>query len=149
MPRTALIVPVPEADDYYQGMPGVPAHVTVLFPFVDGNDVDETAVQELLSRFEAFDFELDRIERFDNGLPWLHPEPSAPFEELTAAVWERWPDHPPYEGEHEVVIPHVTITRGDVPVPFACQADEVRLIEEGADGTWTTRRSFALRQGVA
>jgi hypothetical protein len=38
---------------------GVPAHITILFPFVDSDMVDEAAVTDLLSRFPAFDFVLD------------------------------------------------------------------------------------------
>ena len=149
MPRTALIVPVREASDHYTGPPGVPAHVTVLFPFMDGADVDEQAVRALLSRFSAFDFVLDRVERFENGMPWLHPSPSAPFVDLTAAVFERWPDHPPYEGAFDEVIPHVTITREDGgQLPIRCRATEVWLIEERGEepgAHWVTRLQVPLR----
>ena len=140
MPRTALIVPVREAGVHYAGPAGVPPNVTVLYPFVDGDSVDEHALRDLLGRFPAFDFVLDRVERFDGGSPWLHPEPSVPFVDLTAAVFERWPDHPPYEGEFDEVIPHLTITREDVQLPIRCRATEVWLIEEDeATGSWSTR----------
>ncbi len=149
MPRTALVVPVGEAGAYYVGAPGVPAHVTILFPFADATEVDEAALEELLSRFHAFDFALDRVEQFDDGSRWLRPVPSAPFVDLTAAVSERWPDYPPYEGAFDEPIPHVTITAADVPVPIAGRATEVVLIVENeSDGSWSTLRSFAL-QGVA
>src|SRR5438067_1314721 len=104
--RTALIVEVPETEaavgelrlryDSSAAL-GVPAHITILFPFADGDEVDETALAELFARFPAFDFRLDRVERFDDGIVWLHPEPSRPFLDLTAAVAQRWPAHPPYE----------------------------------------------------
>jgi hypothetical protein len=145
MPRTALIVPVPEAAAYYDMGNGVPAHVTVLFPFVDGERVDERAVAELFARFHAFDFVLDRIDRFENGTRWLHPEPSWPFVDLTAAVVERYPDHPPYEGAHDEIVPHLTITAQDAPVPIATIAREVQLIEEReADGRWTVRLTIPM-----
>jgi hypothetical protein len=149
MPRTALIVPVREAGAYYDGAPGVPAHVTVLFPFVESGDVDEQEVVDLVARFSAFDFELDRVEHFEDGMPWLHPSPSAPFVDLTAAVFERWPDHPPYEGAHDEPIPHVTITREDVEqLPIRCRATEVWLIEEQGEepgASWATRLRIPLR----
>jgi hypothetical protein len=144
MPRTALIVPVPEAAAYYDQGNGVPAHVTVLFPFVDGEAVDEAAVTAFVSRFPAFDFVLDRLEHFEAGVAWLRPDPSAPFQDMTAAVWQRWPDHAPYEGEHDELIPHLTVTREDAPLPIAARATEVLLIEEGRDGRWTTRLSIPL-----
>src|SRR3954451_4826007 len=101
--RTALIVEVPEAEPQVGDLRlqhdssaalGVPAHVTILFPFAEVEDVEEDALAELFAKFPAFDFELDRVERFDDGLVWLHPEPSLRFSDLTAAVWQRWPDHP-------------------------------------------------------
>ena len=71
--RTALIVPVPEAEllvspvrlryDSSASL-GVPAHVTVLSPFQDGSDVEEAELAELFGAFESFDFVLDRVERF-------------------------------------------------------------------------------------
>src|SRR5436309_15506199 len=102
MGRTALIVAVPEAEAAVADIRrqhvasaalGVPAHVTVLAPFVDGNEIDEEALAQLFAMFPAFDFVLDRLERWDEGIVWLHPEPSQPFEDLTAGVWGRWPDY--------------------------------------------------------
>jgi len=126
----------------------VPAHVTVLFPFADTSVIDEAALADLFSRFRAFDFVADRIESFENGTRWLRPNPPTPFIDLTAAVQQRWPEYPPYEGAFDEVVPHLTITADSVPVPLACRADEVLLLAEHADGSWSTVRSFAL-QGVA
>jgi hypothetical protein len=164
--RTALIVPVPEAEPAVGALRlahdpsaalGVPAHVTILFPFAPPETLDEAAVAELLGRFPAFDFVLDRIERFEDGegAVWLHPEPSAPFVDLTAAVAQRWPDHPPYEGAFDEPIPHLTVSTQpidlDVALPIPCRARVVVLIEEAEeDGRWLERRVFPLRdQGVA
>jgi hypothetical protein len=157
--RTALIVPVPEAEPYVAELRlahdssaalGVPAHITILYPFADGADVDEDAIAALLARVPAWEFDLDRVERFGDGLVWLHPSPSAPFSELIAAVWQRWPEHPPYEGAHDEVIPHLTVSETPIdfepPLPIACVAREVTLIEQAADGRWAARRVFPLRQ---
>ena len=147
--RTALIVPVPEAAAYYQPGNGVPAHVTVLFPFLEPEAIDEDALAAVLTPFPAFEFTLDRFERFEDGTPWLHPSPPTRFVDLTAAVWQRWPECPPYGGAFDEIIPHVTVTVGDVPLPIACRAAAVALIEESEeDGRWSERRSFLL-QGVA
>jgi len=161
MPRTALIVAIPEAEaavgalrlahDWSAPL-GVPAHVTILFPFADGADVDENAVAALVAAFAAFEFELDRVERFDNGPVWLHPEPSAPFAALIDAVWRRFPDYPPYEGAHDVLVPHLTVSYApieiDVELPIRATVRAVTLIEEAVDGRWFVRRVFPL-QGVA
>ena len=131
---------------------GVPAHITILFPFADAPEVDEQAVADVVTAFPAFDFHLDRVGRFEGGAVWLHPEPSAPFAALTEAVWRRFPAYPPYEGAHDVVVPHLTVSDTpreiDVRLPIRARAREVVLIEEGADGRWSVRRRFPL-QGVA
>jgi 2'-5' RNA ligase len=158
MPRTALIVPVPEAEPHvaelrlahdWSAARGVPAHVTVLFPFLDTEELDEGAVANLIAEFPAFDFELDRVEQFPDGTTWLRPAPSRPFVDLTAAVWQRWPERPPYEGAFDEVIPHLTI--GDtplevqLPLPIAARAREVMLIEEDEpSGRWATRLHLPL-----
>lgn len=158
MGRTALIVAVDEAELALSELRlrydpsaslGVPAHVTVLVPFLDGAEVEEEALASLFGSFEAFDFILDRIERFDGGAVWLHPEPSQPFEDLTAAVWRRWPDYPPYEGSFDVVIPHLTVSMTPIDLaidlPISARARQVTLIEEAPDGRWVTRQTFPLR----
>src|SRR5690348_3950562 len=61
--RTALVVPVPDAGAYYASEVAVPAHVTILFPFLDPEGVDEQEVVRVLSAFASFDFVLDRVER--------------------------------------------------------------------------------------
>ena len=132
---------------------GVPAHVTLLFPFAPADDVDEQALRELFARFPAFGFTLDRIERFESGNVWLHPEPSWRFADLTAAIWQRWPRYPPYEGAHDEVIPHLNVSdepiEFDVALPIACRTSEALLLEEQDDERWVTRVSFPLGQGVA
>jgi 2'-5' RNA ligase superfamily len=161
MPRTALIVAIPEAEPAVGALRlahdwsaplGVPAHVTVLFPFADGTEVDEPAIAEVVAGFPAFDFELDRACRFEGGPVWLHPEPSEPFAALTRAVWHRFPAYPPYEGAHDTVVPHLTVSYApidlDIELPIRAQAHAVTLIEEATDGRWSVRSVFPL-QGVA
>ena len=127
----------------------MPAHITILFPFFDADDVDEAELADLISRFPAFDFELDRVEHFPDGTTWLRPAPSLPFVDLTAAVWQRWPERPPYEGLHDEVIPHLTISETPIDVqlelPIVARAREVTLIEEDEpSGHWTARLHLPL-----
>jgi 2'-5' RNA ligase len=161
MPRTALIVAIPEAEpavgalrlEHDWSAPlGVPAHITILFPFADAAEVDEEAIAEVVADVPAFEFELDRVGRFEDGLVWLHPEPSEPFAGLTAAMWRRFPDHPPYEGAYDTAVPHLTVSyvpiELEVELPIRASVREVTLIEEASDGRWSVRRVFPL-QGVA
>jgi len=128
---------------------GVPAHVTILFPFLPPERIDEEALRVLFAARPAFDFVLDRVERFDNGLVWLHPEPSEPFSSLTRLVWGVWPDYPPYEGVHDTVIPHLTVSEDpievEVALPIAARATHVTLIEEEEPGgRFATRLEIPL-----
>jgi 2'-5' RNA ligase len=157
--RTALIVPVPESEPFvaalrrehdWSAAHGVPAHITVLFPFAPSDLVDEAAVAETIATHDAFDFALTSVEHFDNGLTWLRPTPAEPFSALTRAFARRFPDYPPYEGVHDEVIPHLTVAETrielDIPLPLTARAHEVVLIEEEAPaGRWVSRARFALR----
>jgi 2'-5' RNA ligase len=157
--RTALIVAVPEAEPVvgelrlrhdWSAPLGVPAHITILFPFAPPDEIDEAALASLFATCEPFDFELAEANTVPDGdVTWLAPEPAEPFAALTNAVWRRWPDHPPYEGVHEVVIPHLTISDSgrldvELELPIVCRAQAVTLIEEGNDGHWAERRRFPL-----
>ena len=161
--RTALIVAVPEAEPHVAELRlqhdrsaprGVPAHITILFPFAPPEEIDEEALGELFALFTPIDFALDRVEHFDDGVTWLHPQPSEPFVDLTAAVAQRWPEYPPYEGAFDEPIPHLTVSDEqpidlNPPLPIACHAAEVTLIEQGEDGMWSTRARFPLGQRTA
>jgi 2'-5' RNA ligase len=159
--RTALIVPVPEAEPHVGDLRlrhdpmaalGVPAHVTVLFPFAAPEDVDEPEVAELAAAHAPFRFELAEVRRFGDDVTYLAPEPAAPFSALTEAAAARWPAYPPYEGVHEVVVPHLTVALGvvdlDLELPISCAARELDLLEESSDGRWSIRACYALG-GVA
>ena len=168
--ETALVVVVPEAAALAEPwlertvLPkpsiGVPAHVTLLYPFVAAAAVDEALLAELgalFARFEAFDFTLVRTSRFP-GVLYLAPEPAARFLALTEAIVARWPEHPPYEGEHDEVVPHLTVAEGEPEVldaaetdvapglPVVARAREAVLLEEREPGwvRWGPRASFPL-----
>lgn len=140
---------------------GVPAHVTILFPFVPAYRVDDPLLDELrtlFSRFDSFDAVFARAERFERVL-WLAPEPAEPFIAMTRAVVDRWPEHPPYEGEHETIVPHLSVAMGDpaataeaeravVPgLPVRTRVHQVTLLEEVEPdwGRWRSRARFPLR----
>jgi 2'-5' RNA ligase superfamily protein len=166
VPRSALIVAVPGAEPlvgewrerYDNALLGIPAHVTILFPFVPAEAIGEELLVELRALFgsqPAFSFTLPRVARFPE-IAWLAPEPDEPFRRLTELIFSRYPDYPPYEGVHDEVIPHLTVGEGDAAfqdevdaaltphLPIAAEVREVVLLEERADGHWKTRESFPL-----
>jgi 2'-5' RNA ligase len=96
--RTALIVAVPEAGSSVEQWRertcsdkpsiGIPAHVTLLFPFIPAPEIDDGLVAELstlFGDFESFDFELREARRWPE-LVYLAPEPPEPFVDLTEAI---------------------------------------------------------------
>jgi 2'-5' RNA ligase len=156
--RTALIVAVPEAEPFVGALRhahdpsaalGAPAHITILFPFASPQSVDEVTVGELIGTHEAFDYRLTGVAVFADGATYLTPEPAEPFIALTNAVAARWPEHPPYGGAFETVIPHLTVSTSapvavDAPFPISARAEHVVLIEEDDHARWAERRRFAL-----
>jgi hypothetical protein len=109
---------------------GIPAHVTVLYPFVPRDrmtsDVRQ-AISATLGAIPAFAYRFDRVFRLGDATVCLAPEPADAFARLTDEVHARWPDHPPYGGVHDVVIPHLTV--GDGLDPAAADALEAAVGE--------------------
>jgi 2'-5' RNA ligase len=112
---------------------GVPAHVTVLYPFVDPAAVDEYLVATLAAAVRsvaAFDCRFARTAWFGDDVVYLEPEPAQPFRDLTAAVWAAFPQHPPYGGAYEDVVPHLTVGERRLADVAALQAAE-RDVQQG------------------
>ncbi len=157
---TALIVPVPELERVVgkhrraldQSAPwGVPAHVTVLFPFVEPAGIDEEVLRRLreaICPIGSFGCRFEQTQWFGDDVLWLAPNPSGPFRRLTAAVWQAFPGYPPYAGAHPDVIPHLTVAERVVGgleavraaeravqpmLPVTAAIDQVLLIA----GTWS------------
>ncbi len=120
MIESALIIAVPEAEPLVKALrerfdwsaaQGVPAHITILYPFIPPDKITPEVLAELrefFAQFAAFEFTLPETRRFPAVL-YLAPSPAEPFKALTQAVVERYPDYPPYGGEYAEVTPHLTI----------------------------------------
>jgi 2'-5' RNA ligase len=166
---TAIVVLTPEAEPvtghWYRartkaGLDGMRPHITLHVPFVPAERLDvavETRLRGVLAQFQPFDYELERIERFADGLLYLAPEPARPFIELALALQDQVPEYPRYDGAHDVIIPHGTIAASadsellariaaDVAVrlPIACRAVEATMVERGEDLRWRPRASYPL-----
>lgn len=167
---TALVIAVPEADARFgdlrrrwdpQAAQGVPAHFTILFPFLPPERVDPDVRRKLkllCRRHSPFRCVLDRVGRFP-ATAYLAPVIAAPFIELTNAVAREFPECPPYAGAHTAIVPHLTIAHGDVRAadeaqaaleeelrrngPVASHCGSVRLLENSS-GTWRALDEFAL-----
>jgi 2'-5' RNA ligase len=169
LPETALICRVPEAERYIaryrerydpSARRNVPAHVTVLYPFMPPSGVDADVLDRLRGIARAvpgFEYRLRRTQRFPVAL-YLDPEPNGPYAALMDAVFRAFPDYPPFDGKFADVVPHVTVAHGDEPllceievelrialpaagIPARC--DELVLIENSS-GRWEQMHAFPL-----
>jgi 2'-5' RNA ligase len=160
--ESAFVVRVPEAEPHvshlrWQFDPaaklGMPAHITLLFPFASPERIDSAVVEQarkVVAGVHAFAFSLVRISRFPDAL-YLVPEPSGPFVALTERLVRQFPEFPPYGGQYRGVVPHLTVARGSelehsraeaglrsalsARGGIACSAKEVVLMGN-ASGPW-------------
>jgi len=167
--QSALIVAVPEAEPvvavHRQRLDraaswGVPAHVTVLSPFLPPAEIDErarVAIAQVALAVPAFFMTLSAICWFGRRVVWLAPDPPEPFRLLTAAMTARFPQARPYDGAFADVVPHLTVGH-DHPVgvleaaaagvephlPIHARVSSLRLIAGTSADSWTTLAEFPL-----
>jgi len=108
---------------------GVPAHLTVLYPFLPPAEIGPDALAGLSRLFAGiprFAFTLDRVRWFGEAVVWLGPSDEAPFRALTELAVEAYPGCSPYGGIYEDVVPHRTIGHGGDPADLRAAAEAVR-----------------------
>jgi 2'-5' RNA ligase len=140
---------------------GVPAHVTVHFPWLAAEHVDDDAlgqVTALASGTPPFDVVFRRVGWFGRQVAWLDPEPRETFTRLLTDSAARWPDHPPFEGQFDTVVPHLTLGMGPSPdlddavaqiasrLPIHDVAAHIWWMTRAEHERWTIRRTFPLGQ---
>lgn len=168
--QSALIVAVPEAEPAVGALRsrydisaswGVPAHITLLFPFLPPAAIDLgvlSTIQKIIWTVPRFDITLAHARWFGDKVVWLAPEPDWPLRTLTAALSETFRILP-YGGTEPDPIPHLTLAH-DQPLavlrqaaaqaqrqlPIRSSISSVRLItgrpEPGR--TWQTMTEFTL-----
>jgi 2'-5' RNA ligase len=142
---------------------GMPAHITLLYPFKPPDELGEAEIGTLnqcLSGFRRFDFSLTTTRRFPSGALYLAAEPDEPFRQLTLAIWNCYPETPPYGGRYSSVVPHLTVGQladeqqaEQVAVEFArasqgqlpihATASEIALMHT-LTGSWQLRTTIPL-----
>jgi 2'-5' RNA ligase len=168
--QSALIVEVPEAEpamvrcrqhfDASAGL-GVPAHITVLAPFLALTAIgpaELAGLERLLAPVRPFRFLLSHTDWFGEEVLWLGPRDPAPFRALTAHVHRAFPDYPPFGGRFDDVVPHLTLGQGhpvddlraaeqsvQACLPIDAQATAVTLITQRDTGArWARAAIFRL-----
>jgi hypothetical protein len=150
MGHSVLVVPVPSLEPYVRDRTAfydasflstdaafVHAHITVLGPWLADPDAAQLdTVADIVAARGAFDYALEAVVEFPDGVIHLRPEPEEPFAELTAALVEAFPQCPPYGGQYGDVRPHLTLDRRSTTVTPATVRAElagVLPVQERAD----------------
>jgi hypothetical protein len=152
--QSALVILVPEAEplvkdfrDNYDpaAADGMPAHITVLFPFIPPNYLGEDVLDMLrviCLRQLPFNAQLAEARRWPDVL-YLAPYPEEPFIDLTQRIARRYPSFLPYEGEFDDVIPHLTVAQpkdvgelDDISVQFLQASDGSLPIHVAVSELW-------------
>jgi 2'-5' RNA ligase len=164
---TGLIIAVPQAEPVVRpwrteaelaAARGIPAHITVLFPFLDYELIDDRVLGDLariVAAHQAFEVQFLECRRFP-GVLYLAPVPDAGLTALTQDIARRWPEAPPYEGKFDEVVPHLTVAYDQgqghfdlverevsAQLPFSVRIDAVRLLMATGD-CWQEARSLPL-----
>lgn len=171
-PESGLLIEVEPADQFVsawrlkydeEAANGIPAHISVLYPFVAPDRIDDTVLEtarSTIAGFSCFDFELSTVEQFP-GVVWLSPQPDQTFRAMTAALWDAFPQCPPYDNRHPDPQPHLTIAQVEDPVeqatmhtsiasdldgelPISCRATAVTLFVTTEPNVWSRPARFDL-----
>lgn len=168
--ESAILAPIPEAEFLVRelrnkfdpsAIHGIPAHVTVLFPFKHPDEITYDVIGKLttvFSQFQQFDFQLSEIGTFPPAVVFLKPNVTEKFISITKEVVGVFPENPPYGGKFTKINPHLTIGHelGDrfeeclsqaedirTKLPFNARVGEIYLMTS-LDGEWTVREHFKL-----
>ena len=140
---------------------GVPAHVTLMFPFVPPRDLTEALIdslEALIAGTAAFQFSLMRVNEFAEGVVYLEPEPAEPFRRLTTEIAQEFRVLP-YGGVFgDEPVPHLTVgvvqeasarrqlvTELSRQVPIVINANEAWLMVKSEAGRWNLVRHMRFR----
>lgn len=119
---SALILHIPEVEDLVEpfrrqwdptAQLGVPAHITLLYPFLPSSQINSLEISKLERLFvqvPAFHLTFSETRRWPDVL-YLHPSPPEPVKALMNLLFENYPLLPPYGGEIADPTPHLTIAQ--------------------------------------
>jgi len=171
MAESVIIVPVLSAEAVVGkwrkkydpvALHGIPAHVTLLYPFLNPQYLTSDILDKLGDIFfkvHKFSFTLSRIDTFP-GVVYLEPSPRENFVRITGELVKNFPANPAYGGKYPEIHPHLTLAQltnnsdtGKVEaeiaadilskLPLTAVAEEVWLmVKENVQ--WTLKREFSF-----
>ena len=169
--ESALVVLIPEAESLVKSFReqydpsaavGVPAHVTILYPFKPPDELTADVIatlQDLVSRLPSFNVSFQEFQGFPDIL-YLAPIPAEPFQRLTEIIASKYPETPPYGGAFTEIVPHLTIAQvsdrqkldgianefremSRAKLPIHARVNTVALMDNSS-GYWKLRAQFSL-----
>jgi hypothetical protein len=102
--------------------------------------IPATAVAALRAFFAtvaACEVTYGAVGRFPGGIQYLEPTPASYFVSLTERLFAAWPQCPPYGGQYDAVIPHLTLCDGapaeECDAAAAAVAPALPLVARGSE----------------
>lgn len=171
--ESALVALIPEAEALVgsfrkrydpSAAAGVPAHVTILYPFKPPAQLTSeitSRLEDIFLQFPGFTVSFSEVQQFPDTL-YLMPVPAEPFRQLTERLVEHFPETPPYGGAFPEIIPHLTVAQMEDPgqleriaadfreaarhrLPLQARVNAIMLMENSS-GSWQVRAQFPLRR---
>lgn len=164
--QSGLVIPVPAADALLASMearypgtvrPGLPAHVSLLYPFLASVELDEQVIAVLGESFlEQAPMPVTFATCYRRGgFVALRPDPREGLVGLISATRRKWPHLVPYGGRYGEAEPHLTVAMctsteraamieqeapAALPIPAVLREAWLMVFEE----RWTLRDRFAF-----
>ncbi len=112
-PHTVQAFAIPLMRQYcFESMLRVPAHITILFPFVPLDDLDTACwkLRDICAGIAPFEVTLDGYGHFPTTT-YLKPRDPEPIKATFRAIHAAFPDYPPYRGAFgsDDITPHMTV----------------------------------------
>ena len=172
--ESALVVLIPEVENLVKSFRdlydpsaavGIPAHVTILYPFKSPDELSAeviTTLHDLFSKRPCFNVTFRGVKAFPDTL-YLFPVPAAPFRQLTEIIAGRYPESQPYGGAFSEIVPHLTVAHSSdsktldkvanqfrkvaqSELPIHARVTNVSLIDN-KKGYWKVHNQFSLGPG--
>lgn len=144
---------------------GIPPHISLLYPWRTPplSDADIETVRAAIANYTPFSIAFSAIGRFPRKrVLYLKIRDNSQLRKLMQAVHGAFPETPPYRGEHEEVIPHLTIATADNDfdldqleeevtrrlqprLPLSVEAQSVIVAQESPNGIWSTVAELPFR----
>lgn len=138
----------------------IPFSLTLLYPWIPAASVTEDDLAELGSFFSArppLEFDLTQVKEFPGAVAYAAPQRDAELRATMKALWQLYPQYPPYGEPGNEPPPHATLGRygGDTPITFQqarervepllpvhCVVEQATLLEEYEPDRLRLRATF-------